>query len=73
MLVEPQFSVFRLKYFVHFGYRKCLSFHSMHNLDFFGHFLQISHNLRIINGQNNMSDGETRKLDIPAKLFQAGV
>jgi len=38
---------------------------------FFEHLLQVSHNLRIINGQNNMSGEKTRKLDTVAKLFHA--
>ena len=33
-------------------------------------FLQISHNLRIINGQNNMSSEKIRNLDTLAKLSQ---
>jgi len=40
-------------------------------IHFFEQFLQISHNLRIINGQNNMSAEKIRKLDALAKLFQA--
>ena len=37
--------------------RNALSFHTLPNIHCFEHFLvlQISHNLRIINGQNNMS------------------
>jgi len=40
-------------------------------ISIFEHFLQISHNLRIINGQNNMSGEITRKSDTLVKLFQA--
>jgi len=38
---------------------------------FFLHLLQVSHNLRTINGQNNMSGEKTRRLDTLAKLFHA--
>jgi len=38
---------------------------------FFEHFLQVSHNLRIINNQNNTSGEKTAMLDTFAKLFQA--
>jgi len=31
----------------------------------------LGHNLRITNGQNNMSGEKTRKLDTLVKLFQA--
>jgi len=59
VLVKPQFSVICLKRFLHFGYQKCLSFHELLNIHFFEHFLQISHNLRIIKVQNNMSGEKT--------------
>ena len=35
--------------------RYAFSFHKLPNIHFFEHFLQISHYLRIINGQNNVS------------------
>jgi len=38
---------------------------------FFEHFLEVSHNLRKINAQNNMRGEKTKNLDTPAKLFQA--
>jgi len=71
VLIESQFSIFCLKCFLHFGYQKRFSFYKLPNSHFFEHFLRISHNLRIINGQNSMSAGKTGKLDTLAKLFQA--
>jgi len=41
----------------------------MPNIHFFKHFLQMSHNLRIING-HNMTGENTRKLDTLAKCFE---
>jgi len=40
------------------GIRNAFSFHKLPNIHFFEHFLQISHNLRIINGQNRCLSGE---------------
>jgi len=42
--------------------RNAFSFHKLPNIRFFEHFLQISHNLRTINDQNNMSGEKTRNL-----------
>jgi len=71
MLVEPQFSIFCIKCFLHFDYQKCFFISYLPNIQFFEHFLQIGHNFRIINGQNNVSSEVTRKLDILEKMFQA--
>jgi len=51
--------------------RSAFSFHKLPNIHFFEHFQQISDNLGIFNGQNNMSGAKTRKLNTLAKLFQA--
>ena len=51
--------------------RNAFSFHKPPKIHFIEHFLQISHNVRIINDQNNMSGEKTRKLGTLAKLFQA--
>jgi len=37
------------------------SFHKLPKTHFFEHFLQISHNLRVVNGQNNLSGEEKAK------------
>jgi len=41
------------------------------NIYFSEHFVQMSHNLRIINGQTNINGEKTIKLDTLANLFQA--
>jgi len=46
------------------------SFHKLPNIRFFEHFLQISHNLRIINSQNNMTGEETRNLTLFQNCFK---
>ena len=51
--------------------RNAISFHKQFYIHCFEHFLQSSHNLRLINSQNNMSGEKTRKLDTLAKLLQA--
>jgi len=52
--------------------RNAFSFHKLPNINFCAHFLflQLSHDLRIID-QNNMSGKKSRELYIHAKLFQA--
>jgi len=40
-------------------------------ISIFEHFLQLSHNIRIINRQKNMSGEKAKKLDTLVKLFQA--
>ena len=62
-LLSEMFSSLRLSSEMLFLFINCLIF------VFFEHFPQISHNFRIINGQNNSE--RTRKLDPLAKLFQA--
>jgi len=41
--------------------RNTFSFHKLSNIHFFEHFLQMSHNFRIINIQNNMSCEKNKK------------
>jgi len=50
--------------------RNAFSFHKLLNIHFFEHFLQISHNLRIFNYQNNVWGQKTKKLTL-AQLFHA--
>jgi len=51
--------------------RNALSLHKLPKIQFFEHFLQLSHNLRIINGHSNTTGRKTRKLDTFEKLIQA--
>jgi len=51
--------------------RNAFYFHKPSNIQFFEHFLEVSHNLRIINGQNNISGEKNRTLDTLTKIFQA--
>ena len=48
--------------------RNAFASHKLPNIHFCEHFLQISHNLRTINAQINISGEKTRKLDTLAKL-----
>jgi len=50
--------------------RNAFAFHKLRNIHFSEHFLQVSHNLRVINAQINIRGKKTRKLDTLAKLFQ---
>jgi len=50
--------------------RNAFSFHKLPNIHFFKRFLQTSHNLRIINGQKNVSSEKTRKLDTSQNCFK---
>ena len=58
-LLSETFSSFQLSEML-FLFINCL-------ISIFDHFLQTSHNSRIINGQNNMSGEKIRKLDTLAK------
>jgi len=49
--------------------RNAFASHKPPNIGLCERFLQISHNLRIINDQINISGEKSRKLDTPAKLF----
>jgi len=51
VLVEPQFSNFCLKCFLHFGYQKCFSFHKL-LMSIFLSTLYKQVNLRITNTQH---------------------
>jgi len=44
--------------------RNAYSFHQLSNIHFFEHFLQLSHNLRTINGQNNIMGGKNKKIRV---------
>ena len=47
-----------------------LFFHKLSNIHFWEHFLQLSHNLIIVNDQISISGEKPWKLDTLAKLFQ---
>ena len=51
------------------AFRNVFASHKLPNVHFCEHFLQISHNLRTINAQINISGEQLRKLDTRAKLF----
>jgi len=57
VLVEPRFSIICLNVFYTSAIRNAFSFHKLPIIRFVEHFLQISHKLRTISGQNNMSGG----------------
>jgi len=49
--------------------RNAFALHKLPNIHIWEHFLQISHNLRTINAQINISGEKPRKLDTLAKLL----
>jgi len=61
---------FVLNVFYTLAIRNAFSFHNCLTSIFFEHFLQASLNLRIINGQNNMSGEKQESYTLPQNCFK---